>query len=161
MQLKQSVLGWLNKQSITIIQQKPCIDIFPTDIDEMLDYVITHDGTAIDSLGFVEPDLTKKNPLNGVDTDKYRTIRGDFIHFSAIDEALKADVSRNMKEKYQIAARILNEQYLSEFKGDFPGFAVQVVSKYSQINGNAGEKAVKLFVMINYMYSECDIGVIP
>lgn len=153
----QKALGMFNKQSMTIVEQRKVIDFVPAEIEEILNEISKNQ--SVDNLQgeLTPPNLVKKNKLNSIEEPYWGLIEGDFIHFERIDLIFKND--KVLQGKYEVAKRILQQQYLSNFKSDFPTFANAWMSKIG--SEKTAIESIKTVILLHYMYSECDIGVSP
>ncbi len=159
----QKVGGFFNNASYTenIFYEKDSVDILPSDLDELLDYLSDEDNYIDESFGFTIPDLTKKNFKNGIDENYYDFMKGDFSYFQDIVEILKNDSDNLIKRKYRIASRLLQLQYFSSFQERMKEFITSVISKHSKETKCSSEVSLKLCKLLHYMYSNCDIGIKP
>jgi hypothetical protein len=115
-----------------------------------------HDDPIDDNGSIVIPDLPAKNAVNTIDTSYFRLIKEDFVHFNAIENAIKCDSTGTLVKKYNSAKRILQQQYLGEFSPNFPSFVSAVINHICKNNNTA--KILRVTTFLHYMYSECDIG---
>lgn len=153
----QKALGMFNRQSMTIIEQRKVIEFVPKEIEDILDTITNSKSPTYDQDELTPPNLEEKNKLNSVTVEYNDLIEVDFIHFDGIDCIIKQD--KSLQNKYEISKRILQQQFLSDFSGDFPAFTNAWMTKLG-ISKSSNE-SIKAVILLHYMYSECEIGIKP
>lgn len=163
MNFKQFLVGFGNHQNIEVIQSRQIVSFLPSDLEEILDALIDGAKVPRKSASFVPPNLTIKNPLNGINSSQFKLIEQDYIQFGVIDEILREDANRDVQGKYMQAARLLNAQYLTGFEGNIPEFIIQAIGAHRRDAPKNATSAhlVKTHILLNYMYCNCDIGIQP
>lgn len=161
--LSQFLLGLGNSQNVSFVtnEQKRIVEILPGDIEYILNSLL---GSRIESdhkNDFAPPELNQKNKLNGISDNQYKILQDDYVQFGKIDEILRNNSNRDIRDKYFAAARILQLQYVTTFEGKMPEFLVQVIAMHSRQRQQDATMLVKMHLLLNYMYCNCDLGIKP
>lgn len=157
----QKILGINNTQIINVLSGESSLDILPNELEEILDYIINEQGFKSIETNFSDPNIKKKNKLNGVNEDQFLLIRENVPYFEDIENTIIKDNSGNLKKKYMASAELLNTQYLNKFHKRMPEFIIQVIKKYHASGNNQTGKTLQFLKLIHYMYHSCDIGIKP
>lgn len=161
--LSQLIFGLGNSQNLSFVtnEQKRIVEILPNDIELILDAIINPQIDSSRENDISPPDLDKKNRINGIKINQYKIIQNDYTQFGKIDQVLRNNSNRDIREKYFAAARILHLQYVTDFEGKMPEFIVQALAAHSRRNHLESGVIAKMHLLLNYMYCSCDIGVKP
>lgn len=161
--ISQNLSGNNNSQTINNISigKELTIDLLPDDLNSLLEYLSNNNQKIDDKLPFSKPDLTQKNSLNGIDNSYFTMVEDDYKYFQDIEDILRNDNSKELINKYKIAIRLLNLEYLAKYVGNMKSFICAVVAKHNESTNCSSELSEKLMRLLHYMYTQCDIGVKP
>lgn len=140
------------------------VDICAPRISAILERINTTNSENITStVKLVPPEIEKKHLINSVDFANAIEIERTYALWSELTSAIGIDTSGRMNELYFNATKLLNSLYLAMYQGKFPEFRIHVITVYASRHSTIDqiEDSISLGHLVNYMYLNCQIGVIP
>lgn len=111
----------------------------------------------------VPPRINEKHIANAIDAANATEIDKTYTVWHEISNAISGDTSDAMRKSYINASTILNSLYLASFQRKFPEFKIHVITVFATTSASEEylDDAISLSHLVNFMYLNCQIGIIP
>lgn len=163
--IKQHAKGNNNNQVVNYFNRPlDIVDICAPRISSILERVnAINSENPSSTVVLVPPEIEKKHLINSVDFANAIEIERTYVLWAELTSAIGVDTSGRMSALYCNATKLLNSLYLATYQGRFPEFRLHVITVYASRRSAIDqiEDSISLGHLVNYMYLNCQIGVMP